>query len=55
VLALTYDSEALERHSLSYSTAAKAQLAPQYVLAGIVERVTFHKEDNGFCVLRVKA
>jgi len=25
------------------------------VLAGLVERVTFHNEDNGFCVLRVKA
>lgn len=25
------------------------------VLAGIVERVTFHNEENGFCVLRVKA
>jgi exodeoxyribonuclease V alpha subunit len=25
------------------------------VLAGIVERVTFHNADNGFCVLRVKA
>ena len=25
------------------------------VLAGAVERVTFHNEDSGFCVLRVKA
>lgn len=25
------------------------------VLAGLVERVTFHNEDNRFCVLRVKA
>src|SRR3954466_3962986 len=25
------------------------------VLAGIVERVTFHNPENGFCVLRVKA
>ena len=24
-------------------------------LAGLVERVTFHNEDSGFCVLRVKA
>ena len=24
------------------------------VLAGLVERVTFHNEENGFCVLRVK-
>ena len=25
------------------------------VLAGLVERVTFHNADTGFCVLRVKA
>jgi hypothetical protein len=25
------------------------------VLAGLVDRVTFHNSDNGFCVLRVKA
>ena len=24
-------------------------------LAGLVERVTFHNDDSGFCVLRVKA
>ena len=24
-------------------------------LAGLVDRVTFHNADNGFCVLRVKA
>ncbi len=24
-------------------------------LAGVVERVTFHNEENGFCVLRLKA
>lgn len=29
--------------------------APTEVLAGQVERVTFHNEDNGFCVLQVKA
>lgn len=30
--------------------------APQTeVLAGLVERVTFHNAENGFCVLRVKA
>jgi hypothetical protein len=27
----------------------------QEVLAGVVERVTFHNEKNGFCVLRAKA
>src|SRR5258708_1478480 len=25
------------------------------VLAGLIERVTFHNEENGFCMLRVKA
>jgi exodeoxyribonuclease V alpha subunit len=25
------------------------------VLAGLVERVTFHNEENGFCVVRIKA
>ena len=25
------------------------------VLAGLVERVTFHNPENGFCVLRTKA
>jgi exodeoxyribonuclease V alpha subunit len=29
--------------------------APIEVLAGLVERVTFHNDENGFCVLRVKA
>jgi hypothetical protein len=24
-------------------------------LAGLVDRVTFHNDENGFCVLRVKA
>jgi exodeoxyribonuclease V alpha subunit len=27
----------------------------QEVLAGLVERVTYHNADNGFCVLRAKA
>jgi exodeoxyribonuclease V alpha subunit len=27
----------------------------QEVLAGQVERVTYHNEENGFCVLRIKA
>jgi exodeoxyribonuclease V alpha subunit len=29
--------------------------APTEVLAGLVDRVTFHNSENGFCVLRVKA
>ena len=28
---------------------------PTEVLAGLVERVTFHNADSGFCVLRAKA
>src|SRR4051794_13495786 len=28
---------------------------PTEVLAGLVDRVTFHSSENGFCVLRVKA
>ena len=27
----------------------------QEVLAGLIERVTYHNEENGFCVLRIKA
>ena len=39
------------------SPAARHQPEPakQEVLAGLVERVTFHNSDNGFCVLRAKA
>jgi exodeoxyribonuclease V alpha subunit len=29
--------------------------SPQEVLAGLVERGTFHNAENGFCVLRAKA
>ncbi|MEP7309367.1 MAG: ATP-dependent RecD-like DNA helicase [Acidobacteriota bacterium] len=29
--------------------------SPREVLAGLVERVTFHNADNGFCVLRIQA
>jgi exodeoxyribonuclease V alpha subunit len=32
-----------------------AQPAATEALAGLVERVTFHNPENGFCVLRVKA
>ena len=34
---------------------AAVATAPRETLAGLVERVTFHSEENGFCVLRVKA
>src|SRR6478735_4262587 len=35
--------------------AESALAAPTEALAGIVERVTYHSAENGFCVLRVKA
>src|SRR6201747_2104453 len=34
---------------------APVEPSTQEVLAGAVERVTFHNADSGFCVLRVKA
>ena len=40
---------------MSRNAAAQAQQAPQDVLAGIVKRVTSHNDENGFCVLGVKA
>jgi hypothetical protein len=35
--------------------ARTATVSSTEVLAGLVERVTFHNDDNGFCVLRIKA
>jgi hypothetical protein len=35
--------------------AQAATKTPTELLAGLVDRVTFHNEENGFCVLRVKA
>ena len=34
---------------------AAAAPQTQEALAGFVERVTFHRAENGFCVLRTKA
>jgi exodeoxyribonuclease V alpha subunit len=34
---------------------SQPQPTTQEVLAGLVERVTFHSDDYGFCVLRIKA
>src|SRR3954467_14998915 len=34
---------------------SQPESSTQEVLAGLVERVTFHNPENGFCVLRVKA
>jgi exodeoxyribonuclease V alpha subunit len=33
----------------------RSEPSTQEVLAGLVERVTYHSEENGFCVLRIKA
>jgi exodeoxyribonuclease V alpha subunit len=34
---------------------AQPEASTREVLAGLVERVTFHNAENGFCVLRIKA
>ena len=34
---------------------SQAEPSPLEVLAGLVERVTYHNGENGFCVLRIKA
>jgi exodeoxyribonuclease V alpha subunit len=31
------------------------QTSPQEVLAGLIERVTYHNSENGFCVLPRRA
>jgi exodeoxyribonuclease V alpha subunit len=36
-------------------SANSATAAPAETLSGLVERVTYHNAENGFCVLRVKA
>ena len=33
----------------------RPESSAQEVLAGLVERVTYHNAENGFCVLRAKA
>ena len=33
----------------------KPEKTENEVLSGLIERVTFHNEDNGFCVLKIKA
>jgi exodeoxyribonuclease V alpha subunit len=47
------------RESQGHRTGSIAMMDPtrsdQEVLAGLVERVTYHNDENGFCVLRTKA
>ena len=41
---------------VQYGGVAQTSLAsPKEALAGLVDRVTLHNPENGFCVLRVKA
>ena len=40
-------------HRRGMSGPPEQSVGPE-VLAGLVERVTFHNPENGFCVLRVK-
>ena len=42
-------------HEGRADTSPGRRAAVSEALAGLVERVTFHNPDNGFCVLRVKA
>ncbi|MBB5696445.1 SF1B family DNA helicase RecD2 [Muricoccus pecuniae] len=39
---------------MSQAAAQRASTAPTEALAGLVERVTYHNAESGFCVLRVK-
>src|SRR5260370_28053745 len=43
------------RHLVNGPPQAQLASATREVLAGLVERVTFHNAENGFCVLRIKA
>ena len=43
------------RNSLLYHMKPQMETSTQEVLAGLVERVTYHNAENGFCVLRAKA
>ena len=43
------------KSELSNQVKSNPEPSTQEVLAGLVERVTFHNAENGFCVLRAKA
>jgi exodeoxyribonuclease V alpha subunit len=43
------------RGVVNNSRQPQAHSPPQEVLAGLVERVTYHNAENGFCVLREHA
>jgi exodeoxyribonuclease V alpha subunit len=44
-----------KRGDATLVTRPQPESSTQEVLAGLVERVTFHNAENGFCVLRTKA
>ena len=43
------------RDDVTIQMKSQPQPTTQGVLAGPVERVTFHNDDSGFCVLRIEA
>ncbi|UEM23995.1 ATP-dependent RecD-like DNA helicase [Skermanella mucosa] len=43
------------QHRVETQTRPASPAPDREVLAGLVERVTFHNAENGFCVLRIKA
>jgi hypothetical protein len=47
-------SQDLNLHHTLMPQASRAS-TPTEILTGLVERVTFHNEENGFCVLLIKA
>jgi len=50
----TLDPRSLRLQTLPTATQEPTRAAGE-AIAGLVERVTFHNPDNGFCVLRIKA
>ena len=40
---------------MNSSPQAQQEASTREVLAGLVERVTYHNDESGFCVLRAKA
>ena len=44
-----------QTHDPAIRVKSNLETSTQEVLAGLVERVTFHNGENGFCVLRAKA
>ena len=49
------DRQAADHRRARRSATQAPPSIPSEVLAGFVDRVTFHNAENGFCVLRVSA